>query len=532
VIPAELRRKKGSKSMKKRVLSTFLASVMALSLLAIPFAGLTGPLPVSADELEDDLEEEEDLVVTLLTFTPMSVEITDRVEERLNEITLEKINANVDFQWLDAGQYLTTVPMMLQANEQIDLMMFTPIPAASYQSFMGQNQLMDITDILPEYAPDVCEIMGEYLKATSKDGSIYGVGNLYSLKPQLSLDMRRDILEDAGLLEEAESMTTWQDVKEVLKKASEASGMNALVSLDDLADVVTMAPFVIGKGDLDDTEWLDSCGDTYYFTYIDPADDKVKCYFENEKWLDGIKLARELYNEGLVYKDALTSPDTGVTLIRSGAGFAQISPTDIGAETMFKNSTGYDDFRTVLTSARVSTATFQKFGFGVPITSEYPERALRLLNLMWTDQEFMDTLAWGIEGEDWVRTENGMADYPEGVDSHSVYHLQDFMLGNTNQVIPWIGDDPDIRQHTIESNENVEISRYLGFSVDSVPVTEKITACKMVFDQYCPSLNCGAAGDDVDALAAEFIDAMYGAGLQDIIDEYQSQLDAWLAENA
>ena len=43
---------------------------------------------------------------------------------------------------------------------------------------------MDITDILPDYAPDVCDIMGEYLKATSKDGSIYGVGNLYSLKPQ------------------------------------------------------------------------------------------------------------------------------------------------------------------------------------------------------------------------------------------------------------------------------------------------------------------------------------------------------------
>lgn len=518
--------------MKKKILPVFLASAMALSLLAIPVAGMTGPIPVSADELEDDLEDEADLVVTLLTFTPMSVDITDRVEKRLNEITQEKINASVDFQWSDAGQYLTTVPMMLQANEQVDLMMFTPIPAASYQSFMSQNQLMDITDLLPDYAPDVCEYMGDYLKATSKDGSIYGVGNLYNLKAELSIDMRKDILEDAGLLEEAGNMTNWQDVKEVLKKASESSGMNALVSLDDLADVVTMAPFVIGNGDLADSEWLDSCGDTYYFTYVDPADDKVKCYFENEKWLDGMKLAREYYNEGLVFKDALTSPDTGVTLIRSGVGFAQISPTDIGAEAMFKNSTGYDDFRTVLTSSKASTATFQKFGYAVPITAAYPERALRLLNLMWTDQEFMDTLAWGIEGEDWVRTENGMADYPEGTDSNSVYHLQDFMLGNTNQVIPWTGDDPDIRQHTIESNESAETSKYLGFSVDSVPVAEKVAACKYVFDQYCPPLNCGTAGDDVDALSAEFVEAMYGAGLQDIIDEYQAQLDAWLAENS
>ena len=519
--------------MKKRLLSAFLASVLGLSLMGVgPFtAGWSQLRKVSAADLSDDEEEEEDLVVTLLTFTPMSTDVTDRVEERLNEITREKINANVDFQWMDAGGYLVSVPMMLQANEQIDLMMFTPIPAASYQTFMSQNQLQDITDILPECAPGVVETMGDFLKATSRGGKIYGVGNLLCLESTLSIDMRKDILEEAGVLEDAQNMTNWQDCKEVMIKAVETAGINGFVSLDDLGDILTMAPYVIGKGDFSEAEWLDSCGDTYYFTYVDPADDKVKCYFENEKWIEGVELAREFYNEGIIYKDALTAQDTGVTLIRNGVGLAQVSPKELSPEVQFLSSTGYEDVNTPLVTCEVSTASFQKFGYAVPVTANNPERALKLLDLMWTDQEFADTLAWGIQGEDWVLNEDGMADYPEGKDSNSVYHLQDFMVGNSLAITPWVGDDVDIRQHALEANANLKVSKYFGFAIDSSNVAEKVAACKYVFDQYAPSLNCGCAGDDVRGKVAEFVEALYGAGMQDIIDEYQAQLDAYLAEN-
>ena len=522
--------------MKRRIANVLLASTLSLSLMAGNAAAFAQTVLADEDteevevELEDDDEEEEDLIVTLLTFTPLTPEMTDPVEKRLNEITREKINANVDFEWKDAGAYLSSVPVMLQASEQIDLVMFTPIPAASFQSFMSQGQLMDITDILPACAPDVAEIMGEYLKATSRNGRVYGVGNLLCLASTLSIDMRKDVLEKAGVLEQAQGMTTWQDVKEVMKAAVDTAGINGFVSLDDLGDVLTMAPFVIGKDDLTGAEWLDSCGDTYYFTYVDPADDKVKCYFENEKWADGIKLAREFFNEGLIYKDAATAQETGVTLIRSEVGLAQVSPKELEPEVQFFSSTGFEDVNTPLATCKVSTASFQKFGYAVPVTSGNPERALKLLNLMWTDKEFMDTLAWGIQGEDWVLNEDGMADYPEGKDNNSVYHLQDFMIGNCLEVTPWIGEDKDIRQHAYEANANLDISKYLGFSIDSTAVADQVVACKYVFDQYAPTLNSGAAGDNVDELIADFVEKLYGAGMQDIIDEYQRQLDEFLAE--
>ena len=517
--------------MKRRFANVLLASALSVSLMIGNSAAFV-QTAFAEEEAEDEEDEEDydDLFVTILTFTPLTPEMTDPVEEHLNEITREEIGANVNFEWLDAGAYLTTVPVMLQASEPIDLMMFTPIPAASYGTFMSQGQLSDITDILPEYAPDVTEMMGDYLKATSRDGRIYGVGNLLCLASTLSIDMRKDVLEEAGVLEQAQNMQNWDDVEEVMKAAVETSGINGFVSLDDLGDVLTMAPFLVGSGDLSDAEWVDSCGDTYYFTYVDPEDDKVKCYFENEKWVQQIELARKFYNEGLIYKDAATAQDTGVTLIRSDVGLAQVSPKELEPEVQFFSSTGYEDVNTPLVTCDVSTASFQKFGYAVPVTSENPEKALELLNLMWTNQEFMDTLAWGIQDVDWVLNEDGMGDYPEGKDSNSVYHLQDFMLGNCLQVTPWVGEDKDIREHAREANANLATSKYLGFCVDSTPVSQQVAACKFVFDQYAPTLNAGSAGDNVDELIAEFVDKMYGAGLQEVIDEYQAQLDEFLAQ--
>lgn len=531
--------------MKKRWFSLLLAGAFTASMLSgcgaaeenVGGAGETASSEGnedggSADEAEDEEwdGESDEVVVALLTFTPLSTDQTDPVEERLNEILEEKLHVHADFQWMDVGTYSTAVPMMIQANEQLDLMMYTPIPSASFSTFMGQNQLQDITALLPENAPDVYDIMKDYLAATSRNGKVYGVSNLMCMESTLSLDMRKDVMEEAGVLEEAQNFKSWDEVEEAYKKGVEASGITAFVGLDSEGSTLTMPPFISGAGNFSDAVWVDTIGEGNNIVYADPADNKVKCYFENEVWQDTARLARKYYNEGLIYKDALTSQENGVTLIRGDVGFAQCSPTELGEEAVFLNSTGYEDVHVPVVTCKLSTGTFQKFGYVVPVNAQNPEAALKLLNLMWTDQEFMDTLTWGVEGSDWVLNDNGMADYPEGADSTSVYHMQDFMFGNTLQITPWAGDDPDVREHAREANANLEASPFFGFAVDSTPVTNEIVAVKNVVDQYKPGLMSGSLTDDVDGKLQEFVDELYAAGMQDILDEYQSQLDAWLAE--
>ena len=123
-----------------------------------------------------------------------------------------------------------------------------------------------------------------------------------------------------------------------------------------------------------------------------------------------------------------------------------------------------------------------------------------------------------------------MATYPEGINGDNVeYHTADFLYGNVLIKTPWQGPDVDIREHQKEANASMEVSKFLGFNIDSTPVSNELTACKNVVDQYKPQLSAGAV-EDVDKTYNEFIDALYAAGMQKILDAYNEQLQAWLAE--
>lgn len=61
------------------------------------------------------------------------------------------------------------------------------------------------------------------------------------------------------------------------------------------------------------------------------------------------------------------------------------------------------------------------------------------MNALYTSEELMNLLVWGIEGEDYV-VEDGEAAYPEGVTEDTVeYHTADFLYGNYFLCYPWSG---------------------------------------------------------------------------------------------
>ena len=69
-----------------------------------------------------------------------------------------------------------------------------------------------------------------------------------------------------------------------------------------------------------------------------------------------------------------------------------------------------------------------------------------------------------------------------------------------------------------------------GFSFDSTVVTDQVAQCTSVESEFNKSIIFGAVSD-IDQSIAEFNEKLYAAGLQDIMDAKQEQLDAWLANN-
>ena len=130
--------------------------------------------------------------------------------------------------------------------------------------------------------------------------------------------------------------------------------------------------------------------------------------------------------------------------------------------------------------------------------------------------------------------DDGTAYYPEGVDDTNYKYHQNsgWCLGNQFQSYVWnngtkTADYWDKLQH---HNDWSYYSPAFGFMWDATDYQTQLTALNNALSTYRPALETGSAGD-VDAALKQLNDALYAAGLQDVMDAKQAQLDAWLEKN-
>lgn len=545
----------------KKLLATVLASVMAVGLLAGCGGNPENAAPqttqtkaqandpgasdqsdaapaTSADtpETAPVSEEMTDITVILRTLGTVDEAASEAVEQAVNEITQREINVAVDLMWIDSAKYETQVPMMITGNEKVDLMMYTPNASTTYNTLMAQNQLMDITELLNSYGPEIKATLGEdLLKATSREGKVYGVGNYGPLTFKELLMIRRDLADAAGVTEKIENATTWTEIREALKAIADQSGLG-LVNADVNGSVLVANPALSAGEKFSDGYVYDNLGDSSNMFMANKETGKVECMYFNEDVKSVLRRTYDWYQDGLVYKDAALSQDFGTTLLKNGVGCGLITTTEVGGEQTSVASTGYDMI--VLNpvdenASMITTGNLTKFGFCVPVTALEPEAAIKFLNLLYTKESGLgDLLSWGIEGRDYVVNADGMAEYPEGVTAESVqYHIADFLYGNRLNVTPWAGNDPDIRNIQKAANEAAQVSPYLGFNVNNSGLEATLTACSNVFEKYKTTILSGSSSQDFDTYYQKFLDELTAAGVDELVSAYQDQLDAWLIAN-
>ena len=534
--------------MKKRMLALLMVLGMTASLLAgcgnsenagggtpptdgadAGDTGDTGDADEAGDDEDFDDEEMAEIVVALMCFAPMDESATDPVEEAINELTEANINVHVDIQWYDASTYGEQVPRMIQAAEKLDLMMYTPVPSASYAGFMNAGQLADITSLLDEYGPTIKATLGDYLDAVSMNGAIYGVPNSGAKASAQQIFMREDILEQVGMLEAAQNASTWADVEEIYKAVAEQTDLAPVVNSDAEGTTLYPRPFMDPGESFADAFMYDNLGDGFNLIYADPATNEVKCYYLSDEYKEMIERVCNWYKEGLIYKDAMTAQDYADTLVKSEVGFSTVRQSEVGSKESSEAMTGFPITLVKITDGIISTSSCTKFGFAVPVTAKEDAAAIKFLNYMYESSEIENLLTWGVEGRDWTLNADGMATYPDGVTAETVaYHTADFLYGDQFLVTPWEGGATDIRDQQKAENAACEISPFMGFSVDPTNLQNELSQCSMIATQYHPALDSGSSTDWEGDLA-KFQEELKASGIDKILEEYQAQLDAWLA---
>ena len=505
--------------MKKKLLSLLLASALvATSLTAGAFTAFA-----------DDEEDYDEISVSWLVTAPLTPEVTDPIVEAINEITEEEIGVHVNMTFYDPGAYATQIPMEIQANGDLDLLMYTPIPGSGFQSFYRQGQLLDITDYLAEYGEGVTEALGDLINGTkSPDGRIYGVASNRVLGSSLYIIMRTDVLEELGLVEKAEAMTTWTEFEEILKEVVDKTDYAGIGNSDVAGSTLAVSPFFFGSDSFAENRGYDTLGDTNYLIASD-AEGHVESYFGSEEYAKEVERAQKWYDEGLVYKDAAFSQEYNIHLLKAGTCFSTLSAAELGGEEISEAICGFDLTYVKVADSVCGTDATYKFGFGVPVCASDPEAAVKFLNLLYTNSDIENMLAWGLPGRDWEE-KDGEGVYPEGVNSDNCqFHMGDYLNGNQFITIPWEGSGADFRDVQKAYQDELVYSPYMGFAADTEEVTTEATACFQIIEQYRKQLASGSSGD-WEGVLKEMNDKLAANGIDKIVETYQTQLDAWVAE--
>lgn len=485
-------------------------------------------------EAENDAGDDEDMAEIKMVYMPMGSmpKGISEVESAINEITEKEINTHVDIEIIESGSYDQQIGLMMSSGEKLDLMLTFPVGASSYSSMVNQNQFKDISALLPEYGQEMLDTVGSLIQATTIGDKVYAVPTYRNLVVSAYIVMRTDVLEDLGLLEKAQNMTSFTEYEEILEAVKNSEKWNYLAAvvnsdLDGLC--LPLAGFYLGSDKFSDAKTYDQLGDLNKLIAIDPegSDDKIKMNFATDEYKAMVDKMREWYEKGYVYKDAATTDDSGEVLIKNNAGFSYFIEGEIGIETLKAAACGMPVTCVKVATHPLSTSSCTKFVWAVPSTATEPEAAVKFMNMMYTDARIENLLVWGVEGRDY-QVKDGRACYMDGQDANSVaYQMGDYMFGNQFLALPWESQAKDFRNLAKAEMDSVTQSKYFGFTCETTNIQNELTAVANVIAEYGPSLESGIAPEGT---YDNFLKKLNDVNVQAIVDEYQQQLDAWLSK--
>ena len=476
----------------------------------------------SGEEFTEDMAE---ITMMILSLGPQG-EGAVAVENAVNAISEKEINVHVNLKYVEVGNYSQQLNLAIAGDEDVDICHVTPIPPAGFTALTAQKALMPITEYVNEYAPETLDLLGDLIKGTSINGEVYSLPVYRDLSQGAYIMMRKDMLEELGILDQALSITSWSEFEEIAQLIGDNYDMAVIGNNNVDGTILTMQGNMVDADSFADGVAYDSLGDIYKIIAVG-QDGNVYNYFESDGFKTTIERVRRWYENGWVYQDAATSDIAIDELLKNNLAFSIYGAGELGIEANHSALAGHELVAVKVMSNMITTNNITKFGWAVPTCAKDPEAAVKFLNLMYTNPEINNLLAWGIEGTDYV-VEDGIAKFPEGVTSESVaYHTSDFLYGNQFATYPWEGSPEGIRETALEEMENAPLSKYLGFSCDTTSVANELTAISNVIAEYAPGIESGSLPvSTID----DFIAKLKEAGVDKVIELYQNQLDAWLAE--
>lgn len=523
--------------MKKKALALTLAAAMSIGLLAgcgsstsstggSDSTEAAAPAETSeangeeASAAEEDLRESELVTLDLVMMSSGKEEpdIT-MVEEAMNEILEEKYNINVDLTFISYANYAEQISLMLSSGEDADLVAVYLIPLSTAAN---AGQIIPLDELLAKYGSGIYEELGDYVECGRVGDSIYGVTTNRDLANSQGFEFVKSIADEVGF--DYENITTLDELETELLKVKEA--------------YPDMWPVAVSAGEnIRNWGWDPLGDDTVNLGVLaDMATDPtVVNLYETDQYKELVETMHRWMQEGLIQADAVNSTETASTLMTAGTAFGAFTNLKPGFAEENSSSLGYEIGVVEIIPALAATNNVSRCTWTISSGCDHPEAAMKLLNELFVNSDLSNLLMYGLKDVHYKVLEEGGASngqdiitWADGVDSTTSKYRKSatWMAPNQFNGHVWEGSEPDVWDQQRAFNNNAQKSVAFGFTYDSASVTNEVAACTNVVAKYRNALVCGAL--DPETTLKQFNEELYAAGLQNIIDEKQRQLDEWL----
>lgn len=448
----------------------------------------------------------------------------------LNKKSEADIGVRINFLWTIGSS--DSVSTAMQAGDKNLDIAFCCNWWADYPGSAQMGYMADLTDLLPEVTPTLYNKLPSLLwDGVKVNGRIYGVPTWKDAAAEIFWMGRKDVVEGADCLTEFnaanEDFSTLTPVLEKVKAWHDADPTtNAYAEGTD-------APFYMNKGGINPMtpNWdmgvssppigvkIGDDSATVIWAYDDP--DLIKNCHTLKDWAD-----RGLSN-GKSAAQVEQEPQT--INIWCGQGWEGAQYTAWGGP-----NKGYDTLISSRSGPFLTSAYVQGGVNIIGANSSKVEPALKYLEYVNTNEEYRNMMAYGVEGVTY-KVAGTTADGKPIVDRTELgtgWTTANFTVGTMDLLWPDSNlpeSQYDVNARICDMVNHAEASPLMGFVLDTSKVKNQIAACDSIWKEYDGMLRRGDA-NDVDATIAEAKSRLLEVGLQDIIDEYQKQANAFLGK--
>ena len=525
--------------MKKKVIALMMSLTFLVSLLAGcgngtgqtastgPEADHTSASPsVPAQSSSDGITE---IIWQYPTIMDTNSEGFRNMEDKLNEMMEKDIGVHVTFEPVGLSESQNSAALMISSGEQLDIMLtaFT-----SMGNVVDKGLVMPLDDLLEKYGQDI--LSKSFTKEMcGYDGKTYGVttgdtignGYGYMMKKQYwdkyNLAGKFDYTED--------KIFTLDEIEEMFAIVKEGEGENFYCTIPWNT---TQDPLNNSYIEYDKPSGSLSGG--VIMLNRDFADTTVYDLFETPEYEEYCGMMYDWAQKGYISSDAAVSTEAPETMY--------LQPNYLG---MFywHMSEDMNEFQASVSEPVISLKILPYYmpynggsviQWSIPISSGNPEKAMEALNYIYKNNEAAWLIMFGMEGEEYEVTARDGEQLQIRYLAEDTTSLPYYMpYGIWGDRLAWPVPEPSDmslnskKRQLMEECPESRKSPIFGYSFKSQAVSTEIAAVESVIAQYTPSLNAGAL-DPAKALP-EFLNALKAAGMDHIIEEQQSQINAWIA---